>query len=168
MTMVHTDDGLTQMDDADLFRTVAGHWPTGVAVVTTIDGDEQPYGLTANAVTCLSADPLQYLVCVDNQASALPAMLESRLFCLNFLAEGQEDIARVFACGQACKFGAFDWTRLPNALPLITGSVAQIGCEIATVHEGGDHRIVVGTVNHLGITGGDPLMYYRGGFRRIG
>lgn len=150
--------------DADLFRTAAGYWPTGVAVITTVDAQERPYGLTANAVTSLSVNPLQYLICVDRRATSLPVILDSRVFCLNFLAQGQEDVARIFASKKDYKFGDFAWHRLPNGLPVIDGSLAQIACEVAAVHDGGDHRIITGTVSHIGITGGQPLMFYRGAF----
>lgn len=162
-----TDPESTRMLDADLFRTVAGYWPTGVAVITTVDADGRPYGLTANAVTSLSIKPLQYLICVDLRATSLPALLESRLFCLNFLADGQEDVAQIFASKKEYKFGEFGWSRLPNALPVIDGNVAHIGCEVVAVHDGGDHKIIVGGVTHIGITGGDPLVYFKGAFHRI-
>lgn len=153
--------------DAELFRTAAGYWPTGVAVITTLDAEQRPYGLTANAVTSLSIDPLQYLISVSQRATSLPMILQSRLFCLNFLAEGQEDVARIFASKKDYKFGDFAWHRLPNGLPVIDGSLARIACEVVAVHEGGDHKIIVGGVNHIGITGGNPLMFFRGGFQRF-
>lgn len=153
--------------DADLLRAAAGYWPTGVAVITTLDAEERPYGLTANALTSLSVNPPQVLICVDRRAASLPVILASRLFCVNFLAEGQEDVARIFASKQDYKFGDFDWHRLPNGLPVIDGSLAQIGCEVVAVHDGGDHRIIVGSVAHIGIHGGNPLVFFRGAFHRF-
>jgi 3-hydroxy-9,10-secoandrosta-1,3,5(10)-triene-9,17-dione monooxygenase reductase component len=153
--------------DQDLFRTVAGYWPTGVSVITTIDADRQPYGLTANAVTSLSLRPLQYLVCIDNRSTSLPALLQSRIFCVNFLSEDQEAIARIFASKKERKFDDFGWRRLPNGLPVIDGGLAQIGCEVAAVHAGGDHSVIIGQVTHLGLGGGNPLVYFRGNFDRM-
>lgn len=153
--------------DQDLFRAVAGNWATGVAVVTTIDAERVPFGLTANSVTSLSLSPQQYLVCVDRRSTTLPTLLQSRLFCVNFLAEDQEAIARVFASRQTDKFGGLAWRRLPNGVPVIDGSLAQIGCEVVAVHEGGDHLIVVGQVTHLGLGAGRPLLYFRGAFQRL-
>jgi flavin reductase (DIM6/NTAB) family NADH-FMN oxidoreductase RutF len=153
--------------DQDLFRAVAGNWATGVAVVTTIDAARRPFGLTANSVTSLSLSPQQYLVCVDRRATSLPALLESRLFCLNFLAEDQEAVARVFASKQPDKFDGVAWRRLPTGLPVIEGALAQIGCDVVAVHEGGDHLIVVGQVNHLGLGSGQPLLWFRSAFQRL-
>lgn len=153
--------------DQDLFRAVAGNWATGVAVVTTIDAARNPYGLTANSVTSLSLSPQQYLVCVDRRAASLPALLESRLFCINILSEDQDAVARVFASKQPDKFQGLAWRRLPTGLPVIEGTLAQIGCEVVAIHEGGDHLIVAGQVTHLGLGSGRPLLYFRGAFQRL-
>lgn len=162
-----TDTAPPNALDQDLFRTVSGYWPTGVSVITTIDADRRPYGLTANAVTALSLDPLQYLVCVDRRSSSLPALLESRLFCVHFLAEDQEPLARRFASKRADKFDGIGWCRLPGGLPALDGCLAQIGCQVTAVHEGGDHLIFLGQVTHLGLGGGAPLLYFQGGFHRM-
>ena len=46
------------------FRSVIGHFATGVTVITTAAGEELQ-GMTANAVTSLSLDPVMMLICVD-------------------------------------------------------------------------------------------------------
>src|SRR5687767_9846810 len=39
------------------FFAIMSAFPTGVAIVTTLDADGQPRGLTTNAVCAVSADP---------------------------------------------------------------------------------------------------------------
>ena len=80
----------------DQFRSVMGHFATGVTVVTanTPDG---PVGMTANAVSSLSLEPLLLLVAFDNDARTLRVVRETGRFGVNVLAAGQEDLARLFA-----------------------------------------------------------------------
>src|SRR3954470_20418919 len=80
----------------DRFRAVMGRFPTGVTIVTAI-GPEGPVGMTANAVTSLSLDPLLLLVCFDNGARTLPVVRGSGRFGVNVLSTGQEELARRFA-----------------------------------------------------------------------
>ena len=42
--------------DAGTFRTVLGHFATGVTIITAMDGDE-PVGMAANSFTSVSLDP---------------------------------------------------------------------------------------------------------------
>ena len=46
------------------FRSIMGHFATGVTVITTAAGEEMQ-GMTANAVTSLSLDPIMVLICVE-------------------------------------------------------------------------------------------------------
>ena len=78
------------------YRSAIGHFATGVAVVTC-DGPEGPSGLTTNAVSSLSLDPLLLLVCFDNASRTLPFVRDSGRFGVNVLRAGQEGLAHVFA-----------------------------------------------------------------------
>ena len=80
----------------DRFRSVMGHFATGVTVVT-VATDAGPVGMTANAVCSLSLEPLLLLVCFDNAARTLPAVREIGRFGVNVLGSDQEDLARLFA-----------------------------------------------------------------------
>src|SRR3954454_6188996 len=82
--------------DPDRFRAVVGHFATGVTVVT-YPGPSGPAGLTTNAVTSLSLDPLLMLVCFARGSRTLTAVRSSRRFAVNVLRSDQEDLARVFA-----------------------------------------------------------------------
>jgi 3-hydroxy-9,10-secoandrosta-1,3,5(10)-triene-9,17-dione monooxygenase reductase component len=46
---------------------------------------------------------------------------------------------------------------------VLAGVLTWAGCEVETVHEGGDHHVVLGRVTELGPCGaGQPLLFYRG------
>src|SRR3954463_14886584 len=82
--------------DPARYREVIGSFATGVAIVTA-HGDAGPAGLTTNAVTSLSLDPLLLLVAFDNGSPTLPVVAQAGRFAVNVLRAGQEETARLFA-----------------------------------------------------------------------
>src|SRR5438309_6179967 len=82
--------------DSARFRTVLGHFGTGVTVVTG-HGQGGPAGLAANSFTSVSLDPPLILVCMAHTSSTWPAIRDSGHFAVNILGEHQGDTAR--RCG---------------------------------------------------------------------
>ncbi|SNB61667.1 flavin reductase (NADH) [Arboricoccus pini] len=153
--------------DKDLFKQVAGHWVSGVAIITTIDAQDRPFGLTMSAVTSLSLDPMQFLIAVDKRSTSLPALHESRKFCINFLSAGQRDVAMRFAGKSQDKFSETPHVRSIDRLPVITGNLATLICDAAEILPGGDHDIIIGDVRHIEVLGGEPMVHFRGAFRDL-
>src|SRR5437773_8286477 len=85
------------MVTSDSFRQVMGNFATGITVVTTREAKGNPYGLTVNAFTSVSLDPVLVLVCLDNRVSGLKAFKDSKHFGVSILSEHQEDVSRIFA-----------------------------------------------------------------------
>src|SRR4029078_6401257 len=84
-------------------------FPSGVAVVTTLDEHGEPKGLTTTAVASVSAHPPLLLVCAPLESPTLPARRAGRRFVVNFLREGRSDVAMHFASKADEKFGAVAW-----------------------------------------------------------
>ena len=148
-------------------RRVMGHFATGVTVVTTRDGEGTPFGLTANAFTSLSLDPPLVLVCVDKSVQCYGCFEESKVFAVNILSEDQEAISRRFATKGIEKFTGIKWRKGKSGLALIEGSIAHIECRIAQRYEGGDHTIYVGEILSVSVSGGRPLVFFKGKYRRL-
>jgi flavin reductase (DIM6/NTAB) family NADH-FMN oxidoreductase RutF len=146
----------------DRFRSVMGHFATGVTVVTagTPDG---PVGMTANAVCSLSLEPLLLLVAFDNEARTLPAVQATGRFGVNILAAGQEDLARLFAskADEREKFAGVPHA-MHDGIPVIDGALAWIGCRLERLIPAGDHTIGIGAVESAEAGRGDPLLWFRG------
>lgn len=153
---------------ADRFRSVMGRFATGVAIVTA-SGAEGPVGMTANAVTSLSLDPLLLLVCFDRGSRTLPVVRESGTFGVNVLATGQQDLAVAFAskAPEAEKFAGVAH-ELHDGIPVIAGSHAWIGCRLEQLVPGGDHVIGIGAVTAAETGEGEPLVWYRGTYGGLG
>src|SRR5437868_7393723 len=82
--------------DPRMYRDTIGRFATGVTVVTWDDG-EHARGMTANAVSSLSLDPMLLLVCVDKKTSAHAQLERARAFAVNILAEDQIEVSNTFA-----------------------------------------------------------------------
>jgi 3-hydroxy-9,10-secoandrosta-1,3,5(10)-triene-9,17-dione monooxygenase reductase component len=151
-------------------RSCSGQLATGVSVVTTLDVDALPYGLTMSAVVCVSLDPFLYLVSVGRDSDTLPPLLRRRAFALNVLKAGQEPLAQTFAGkGGPGKFRGIRY-RLSAAtgVPVLNDTLAAVECRILDVHTGGDHRLVIGEVLAMSTAPGLPLLRYAGGYAGIG
>ena len=61
---------------AEDFRQAMGLFATGVTVVT-VDYEGEIQGMTANAFTSVSLDPLLVLICVDHNARTHAHLLRS-------------------------------------------------------------------------------------------
>jgi flavin reductase (DIM6/NTAB) family NADH-FMN oxidoreductase RutF len=152
----------------DHFRQVIGRFPTGVTVVTAV-GPEGPVGMTANAVTSLSLEPLLLLVCFDNGSRTLPVVRGSERFGVNVLARGQEALARRFAgkLPEAEKFAGVPHT-MDDGVPVIEGAHAWMGCDLERLVPGGDHTIGIGAVRAAEIGVGEPLVWHAGRYSALG
>jgi flavin reductase (DIM6/NTAB) family NADH-FMN oxidoreductase RutF len=154
--------------DSERFRAVIGQFPTGVAIVTC-DGPQGPAGMTTNAVTSLSLEPVLLLVCFDNESRTLPAVRATGRFAVNVLHAGQEDLATVFASKRVAreKFEAVTHT-VAHGVPVLDDALAWLACDLRELHPGGDHTIGVGEVTHMGQErGGDPLVFFHGSYTTV-
>lgn len=147
------------------YREAAGHFATGVVVVTGHD-DSGPVGFTAQSFTSVSLDPPLISICPGKEVQSWQLMAPRRQFVVNVLAEDQEQLSRTFATKDADKFSGvgFD-TDLAEAGPVLDGVLAWFACEVVAEHDAGDHLIVVAAVQDLGLGDGEgPLLFYRGGY----
>ncbi|HVF77961.1 MAG TPA: flavin reductase family protein [Solirubrobacteraceae bacterium] len=158
-------------DPARTFRDTIGHFPTGVAIVTSI-GPDGPAGMTTNAVTSLSLDPLLLIVCFEMRSRTLEVVRVSRRFAVNILRAGDEELAAVFASKRigAEKFEALTGHRWSeqHGVPVLDRALGWVACELRELLPGGDHEIGVGEVRATGTAqASDPLVFYRGGYTTI-
>jgi 3-hydroxy-9,10-secoandrosta-1,3,5(10)-triene-9,17-dione monooxygenase reductase component len=158
---------LAKSCDPEQFRQVASRWASSVAVITTADESGRLFGLTMTAVTSLSVEPLQYLICLDERSETLSAILASGRFCINFLGSRQMDVSNAFASKAAEKFRSVSYKLIESGVPVLDDSLAFIECSVATHVRGGDHRIIIGDVVQANWSEAEPLLYYRGHYRNI-
>ena len=153
--------------DKDAFRRVLSNFAAGVTVVTTLDRDRQPHGLTATAFTSVSLDPPLVLVCIDKKAETYPHFGPAGVFAVNFLGADQRDVSQHFAKHGGDKFSGLAWRRGVLGAPILDGSVGHVECRIANGFDGGDHTIYVGEIEAADATDGAPLLYFRHAYHRV-
>lgn len=153
--------------DASRFRDAMSRLASGVSVVTSVDAEGTPCGLTATAVCSVSLEPPMVLVCLDTSSSTHDAIAATRRFAINFLARDQAALARRFSTSAADKFEGVDWRAGATGCPVIPGTLAACECDLDRSVAAGDHTIFLGRVAR--IRTGDqeqagPLVYFRGGY----
>jgi flavin reductase (DIM6/NTAB) family NADH-FMN oxidoreductase RutF len=149
------------------FRRAMAQFATGVTVVTTLDPDGRPLGLTVSAFTSVSLDPVLILVCIDNRSETHDGFDASQSFGVSILAEGQQDWSDRFAFGDSEKFTAEPLTIGSNGVPFVPGALAHLECRVHSRLPGGDHTIYVGEVTRITINPGRPLVYHGSAYKRL-
>lgn len=154
------------------FRRAMGSFATGVTVIT-VDHEGEVHGMTANAFTSVSLDPLLVLVCVDHKARTHAHLHEKKRFGVNVLAENQRVISEYYALPAPAhryaerEAGArFDRTK--HGTPVLHGALAYLECRLHTAQDAGDHTIFIAEVEDVVVREGNPLLYFRGEYWGIG
>jgi flavin reductase (DIM6/NTAB) family NADH-FMN oxidoreductase RutF len=156
--------------DSRHFRTVLGHFPTGVTVITGLSPDRHPHGFTIGSFTSVSLDPplVGFFPQVDSETWA--QMADAGSFCVNVLSDQQSDLCWKFAKAgtEATRFEGVEWHPAPSGAPVLERAVAWIDCRVEHVYEMGDHYFVLGRVTALDADADHdglpprPLVFYRG------
>lgn len=153
--------------DSARYREAISRFASGVTLVTAYGRDGRPQGMTASAVTSLSLDPVQLLVCVSNGLPTLAAIESAGGFAVNVLGEGDGDLAMRFATPDTDRFAGLALREGWEA-PVLTDALAVFDCEVAEFLPGGDHTIVVGDVRSCDHDpDGRPLVYWSSRFSAL-
>jgi flavin reductase (DIM6/NTAB) family NADH-FMN oxidoreductase RutF len=114
---------------------------------------------------------LLLLICVDQRAHLLPMVKKQGRFGVNILKESQVAISRYFAQTEEnleteTKLGIrYRWT--PAGIPLLEDALVHMTCNVAASYVAGDHTIFIGEVESTEVFDGEPLLFFRGAYRRI-
>ncbi|MFJ1703576.1 flavin reductase family protein [Kitasatospora sp. NPDC088346] len=160
----------------DEFRAALGQLASGVSLVTAHDPEDgEDVGMTATSVLSVSLDPPLVLVSVrtDSRMDELLARVDG--WAVSLLAEEQRTLASRFAMkGRLSDRLLFADTphrrgRWSGA-PLVDRALATLECRTEQRVEAGDHVLVIARVLEATVPGPSerPLLYFRGGYRRIG
>jgi 3-hydroxy-9,10-secoandrosta-1,3,5(10)-triene-9,17-dione monooxygenase reductase component len=156
----------------DVFRSVMGHFVTGITVVTTLN-DGRPEGITVNALSSVSLEPPLVMVALDRRRFITPSVRTAGRYAVNVLAEDQQGLSDCFA-GAAVVPGRDDFCGAPwspglTGLPLLEGAIATLECSVVETFQAGDHELFIGRVEALGSSEQRPmpLLYYRRQYLRI-
>jgi 3-hydroxy-9,10-secoandrosta-1,3,5(10)-triene-9,17-dione monooxygenase reductase component len=158
-------DGLAA---SSALRSALGRFATGVTIVTCLDAEGAPVGLTVNSFTALSLQPPLVVWALRTESPSLQAFEAAGHFVVNVLGEGQLELSKRFAAHAADKFGAGRWGTGRLGAPVLAGALAVFECTTESAQVHGDHVLFVGRVDHCAAHAGAPLVFHAGRYRRLG
>ena len=147
-----------------------GCFATGVTIIT-VDLDGEVHGMTANAFASVSLEPPLVLVCVDHAARTHAHLHARQRFGVNVLAVDQRAISEYYARPVEEQLGALGLARFERTIhgtPVLQGALTYLECRLQSAHDAGDHTIFIAEVEDLMLRPGEPLLFFRSKYRRIG
>jgi flavin reductase (DIM6/NTAB) family NADH-FMN oxidoreductase RutF len=158
--------------NASEFRKALGSFATGVTVIT-VDLEGEIHGMTANAFTSVSLDPLLVLICVDHKTRTHGHLHDKKRFGINVLCENQRAISEYYAKpvrthehAESEAGARFD--RTAHGTPVLHGALAYLECRLSSSQVAGDHTIFIGEVEDVVVREGEPLLFFRGKYKKVG
>ncbi|NMR29159.1 flavin reductase family protein [Crystallibacter degradans] len=153
----------------DHYRSVMRHFPTGVAAVCAIDPETgKPCGMIVGTFQALSMEPALVTFSVTRTSTSWPKIARSGSFSVSLLADGQQAVCKALSSKAEDKFVAIDWEDSRQGNPHINGALGWIDCTIKQELDGGDHLLIVASVQEMQEADGEPLVFHGGrlgGFR---
>ena len=149
-----------------------GCFATGVTIIT-VDLDGEVHGMTANAFASVSLDPLLVLVCVDHSTRTHAHLHAKKRFGVNVLCEDQRAISEYYALPERThdraetEAGArFEHTA--HGTPMLHGALSYLECRLRSAEPAGDHTIFIAEVEDVVVREGEPLLFFKGKYRKVG
>lgn len=153
----------------DTFKGAMRRLAATVNVITCESGGAH-FGITATAVTSLSADPQSLLVCVNRGSSICPIIEERRAFCVNILAAHHVDVSRAFGGGASGsdRFLTGEWMTTEDGLPILSDAQANLICDLDNTVTYGTHNVFFGRVREIRLSEEiSPLVYGNGRYCQV-
>ena len=149
------------------FRRACSEFATGVAIVTVLDGEGEPHGMTVNSFTSVSLEPPLILVCIDYRAGIFPLFRPGAVMAINVLHEDQRELSILFGRPGASRMYLTEWRPGTAGAPLLNGVIATFESKISQVVEAGDHSIVIASVHDVSFHSGRPLLYFESKYQSL-
>ena len=154
-------------NDIRLFRDTLGQFCTGVVAITSIDNNGFKIGITVNSFSSLSLSPPLILWSLSEKSESFQNFLYGDRFIVNILAREQETIASKFSISGKNKFNGIETKPSESKVPIISGCMAYLECEVYNRVTGGDHDIIVGEVKKFSSRKKSPLIFFNGKYGSI-
>lgn len=146
------------------FRNALGSFATGVTIVTTLNDEQLPVGITASSFNSVSLDPPLVLWSLGKKSNALTSFQNSGHFAIHVLCNRQADLSNQFSRSGTDKFADVNWQQGKLGSPLLPDCMARFQCKTQYQYEGGDHIIFVGEVVEFESEPRSPLLFHAGSY----
>ena len=142
----------------------------GGAVTIVATGDvSEPAGLTATAVTSLSAEPPRLLACINRQGQTYDRLRDSMIMTVNVLGTKDKALAARFGgmddTPEDQRFEAGAWQPSSHGSLYLTSALVSFICKVSEVHLSTTHGIAIGDISDiiLGPDHGESALGYLNG-----
>jgi len=149
-------------DDALNLRQTLGCFPTGVTIITCLDRNHNPIGLTVSSFNAVSMSPPLILWSLQSKSMHLRDYCDATHFAVNILAADQSDLCQQFSRDVDDRFANIDWHLSSHNLPIINNAAATLECLNESRYPGGDHEIFIGRVISHHHSDRIPMIYGKG------
>lgn len=147
-------------------RHAFGRFPTGIAVITAIDEQGKPYGLTINSFVSVSLSPPVLSWNVMHNTRAHEVISQAKQFAVHILSSEQQAISTQMTGAIEQRFDGLSYQVNQQGLPIIQGCLAVFECQRHSQISIGDHDIVLGSIDNYEYQQGEPLLYWQGNYGR--
>ncbi len=146
---------------SSLFKECMSLFTTGVTVITT----ESMKGITINSFCSLSLEPMMILFNLEKRASRFTTFHQCNKFVVNILSEEQQHVSHAFAQPEDSLNEPYLHLADENEPPIIKEAMCHIYCEKYKTYDGGDHKIILGSVYRMKKNcDKKPLVYYKSNY----
>jgi flavin reductase (DIM6/NTAB) family NADH-FMN oxidoreductase RutF len=152
--------------DVKAYRQALGAFATGVAVVTTADGQGGVIGITINSFTSVSLEPPLVLWCLDDASDRRDPFVVCERFAVNILGADEAALSDRFARGEEYRLGPEELDPAAVDPPRLKRALARLICGVRERIQLGDHLVLIGEVVAFDAAEGDGLLYFRGRYAR--
>jgi len=150
-------------------RDAFGQFATGIAVVTILDQNAKPVGITVNSFASVSLEPPLVSWCVDRSSKRFNEFAQAEYFTISVLTAEQQGVSDLFAqrSWDVTAFDDIEWYEGLHGIPQIPNVSARFHCKAEHLYEGGDHLIIVGAVEDYDSKPSAPLLFSQGEYRTL-
>ena len=156
--------------DSETLRRAMRAWTTGVAIVTSIYGDQQ-YGMTVNSFTSISLEPPLISVALRQLTHTHDLVVKSGMFSITILTAAQKELSDRFAGKLPNITNRFDGVQTETISldsPVFKDGMAYFDCRVVSSMPVGENTLFVAEVlDARGEGEGEPLVYHNREFWRL-
>lgn len=157
----------TQFSAQELRRAFSS-FATGVTVITGLNSQREPVGITISSFNTVSLTPPLVLWSIGNQSDLKTCFAVGKKQLIHVLDESQKELALIFAKQIKKSISQIEHDIHANGLLRLANCLAYFECETVAVHEGGDHQIIVARILSIGYDPNrQPLLFANSQFTQL-
>ncbi len=142
-------------------RDALGRFGTGVTVITA-PGTEGPEAITVNSFSSVSLDPPLVLWCIERNSNRYQLFKNAKHYSIHVLGAEQATLCMEVARNPQHLHNA-DLRKNNYGVPVLDECLVRFDCTSETMHDAGDHVILVARVRKVyTFDETSPLAFYRG------